>query len=184
MKYLLLIAACILISLVNAQELDLIVTTKLDSISCEIVNRSSEQVTYSITGQLDTISTEQVYYVQKRNWKRPKYYNTDVEIERADVEVESIMLQNTSTTPVQPPIVGSIQHIEQIENRLNIAGKRFQTAGVLMLSSVALTTIGTLLLASASDYNTGGYAALGLGGVCMIASYGFIIGGGKALRKK
>lgn len=66
---------------VGAVAQDIIVTTKLDSILCDVVQYNKKGVVYSIDDTVVTLHPHQVYYVQKQNAGRPKYYNTDFDFE-------------------------------------------------------------------------------------------------------
>ncbi|TVR36621.1 MAG: hypothetical protein EA392_14645 [Cryomorphaceae bacterium] len=63
-----------------AQGEDLIVTTKLDSIWCDIKKAGKLEVTYQLQDSLKTLPAEKIYFTQKKWQLRPKYYNENLEV--------------------------------------------------------------------------------------------------------
>lgn len=187
----------------SAQFSDLIVKTTLDSIDCRVNSitgkgLSDGQIKFSVKGQKEgfqySIDQMDVFYVKidtttKLNGTgsgitnaeiRPKYFNTNFDY------TKSYFLKTGRAPkpddPLQTKVAGYEKQDKQPQEWRYRAGKKLNTAGGLLLSSVALSVIGSLILTRADVGHNAGYVLLGAGGVSMIAGYGFLIGAGNTMQ--
>lgn len=71
---------------VLAQNEDLIVTIKRDTINCEIEKLKKEFIVFSVRGVIDTLSTDSVHLVNKQYWINPRYYSDLIPVNYTPVQ--------------------------------------------------------------------------------------------------
>ncbi len=104
-----------------AQGEDLIVTTKLDSIWCDIKKAGKLEVTYQLKDSLLSIPAEKVYFTQKKWQLNPKFYSEKLEVKPA---IANDLIVKTSLDSIECNIqrIGSSQE-ERSEVFYSLKGK-------------------------------------------------------------
>jgi len=184
----------------NAQHNDLIVKTTLDSISCdvsavvgmgalqgeikytlnhnpnEVLSIDKSEVFYIVTdiGNQKSMDVDGLYGIQLR----PQYFNTSF-----DYSTSYFLKTGKTPKPNDPHLKVVNRNIQHEHDWKYKTGKNLQIAGVLMLSSVALTAIGAAMLYNSQTDATPGFVIIGAGGISLIAGYAFIIGAGNSIQR-